>query len=255
MRRSGLVALVVSGAAALAASSAHAADMAAPSYYPPAAVLTLPPAHYDWTGFYLGGNVGAGLLDDLVSQAPGTPVTALTGSTRVNPVGLIGGAQAGINYEFAPVVIGAEVSWSASNISGSATVPTAAGAFERATDNPQWLGAVTGRIGYAANDVLVYVKGGGARMNVNYTQDILVGGALAGPTQSIGDTRNGYTAGVGIEYGLTENWSARLEYDYYGFGTRTYGFAQTPVTIQSQLQTLTFGINYRFTWAGGSLFH
>ena len=32
MRRSGLVALVVSGAAALAASSAHAADMAAPSY-------------------------------------------------------------------------------------------------------------------------------------------------------------------------------------------------------------------------------
>jgi outer membrane immunogenic protein len=110
MRRSGLVALVVSGAAALAASSAHAADMAAPSYYPPAAVLTLPPAHYDWTGFYLGGNVGAGLLDDLVSQAPGTPLTLLTGSTRVNPVGLIGGAQAGINYQFAPVVIGAEVS-------------------------------------------------------------------------------------------------------------------------------------------------
>lgn len=50
---------------ALTAVPAQAADMGVPSrsYYPP-----LPPAIYDWTGIYLGGHVGGGMLVDSVSQ-------------------------------------------------------------------------------------------------------------------------------------------------------------------------------------------
>jgi hypothetical protein len=81
---------VLSGAAFLA-MPADAADMGVParSYYPP-----LPPAIYDWTGIYLGGHVGGGMLNDYAGQNPGTtaPINLLTfGSLR--PTGVIGGSR------------------------------------------------------------------------------------------------------------------------------------------------------------------
>jgi outer membrane immunogenic protein len=82
------------------------------SYYPP-----LPPAVYDWTGIYLGGHIGGGILVDSVSQngvSPGGFNLANTGTLR--PAGVIGGAQVGANYEFAPWVVGIEGSWTDSAI-------------------------------------------------------------------------------------------------------------------------------------------
>jgi outer membrane immunogenic protein len=257
MRRLGPGLVAVALAAGFAAP-AHAADMApAPSYYPPAAAAVMPPALYDWTGFYLGGNLGAGLVDDNFSQLATTATTVnLFGSTRVSEAGFIGGAQMGVNYEFAPVVVGVEASWTDSAITGSSTslstTGTVAAVQERETSAPVWIAAATGRIGYAANTVLFYAKGGAAWMNVQYTQDTLVfGGALAS-TQVLSDTRTGFTAGVGVEYGMTENLSAKLEYDFYDFGTKNYNaFAQTPVSIDSNLHAIIVGLNYRFNWAGG----
>ena len=99
--------------------------------------------------------------------------------------------------------------------------------------------------------MLFYAKGGGAWMNVKYTQDTLVAGGALITTQGISDTRTGFTAGVGLEYGMTENLSAKLEYDFYDFGTKDYNvFTQTPVSVASNLHALTFGLNYRFNWAG-----
>ena len=238
-------------AATGAAGPAHAADMSVPpTYNPPRAAL--PPAMYDWTGIYFGGDVGAGLLMDSVGQAPApAAVTNLTGSTSLGPVGVIGGAQAGLNFEFAPVVIGGEVSWSSSAITGNASVlTTTPGVSERATSNTLWFATATGRAGYAANDWLFYAKGGGAVLNVGYTQDIVTVG-VTGPTQSIGSVRKGFTVGGGVEYGMTEDWSAKLEYDFFDFGSQTYDFNQTPVSINSRMSALTFGINYRLNWAGG----
>jgi outer membrane immunogenic protein len=236
-----------------AASSARAADMAVPPAYNPPRVA-LPPAMYDWTGLYFGGHVGAGLLHDSVTQA-GTPATTLVTGASLAPVGLIGGAQAGLNFQFAPVVLGGEVSWTDSNINGSAQAiagGAGAGSSERFVSNPLWIATATGRVGYAANDWLFYAKGGGAVMRVGYEEDVLTGGA-AGPNQSIGANRKGFTAGAGIEYGLTESLSAKLEYDFYDFGSQTYGYNTTPVAIKSDLQTLTFGLNYRLNWANGRL--
>jgi opacity protein-like surface antigen len=53
---------------------------------------------------------------------------------------------------------------------------------------------------------------------------------------------------VGLEYGLTENLSAKFEYDFLDFGTKTYNFTATPVSIRSDLSMLTLGLNYRFNW-------
>jgi outer membrane immunogenic protein len=229
---------------------ARAADLPAPatSYYPP---NPLPPAVYDWTGIYLGGNVGAGFLSDTFTPiGPTTGFGAPLGSTGLGPVGVIGGGQLGANFQWAPWVFGAEVSFDASNITATKAVPDSGGTSEGSTSNPQWIAAATGRFGWASNDLLFYAKAGGAWMHVSYTQEILTGG-IAGPVQSIGENRSGFTAGGGIEYAFTENLSARIEYDFYDFGTKDYpGFTVTPVSVNSNLNTLTFGLNYRFTWAG-----
>ena len=247
MKRLGLGLLTSVVAAAACVPLAHAADL------PAAPIAPAPyyrPALYDWTGIYLGGHVGGAALRDTYNQV-GAPVTVLTGPLDVNPGGVVGGGQVGANYEFAPWVVGIEGSWTDVGFSGITSVGTTTGLTENNTSTPQWFAAVTGRVGYAADSLLFYVKGGGAWMKVDYTQSLLVNPASPF-NQTITDTRSGFTAGVGVEYGLTENFSAKLEYNFYDFGTQTYnGFAQTPVSIKSDMHVVTFGLNYRFTWAGG----
>jgi len=263
LARPGFAAAVVVLASSLA--TAHAADMAvpAPSYYP-----KLPPAIYDWTGIYFGGHVGGGILVDSVSQnGVSTGKFDLANSGDLRPAGVIGGAQAGANYEFAPWVVGIEGSWTDSTISGS-TLMGCSGtckigatgiAQERFTSQALWFADLTGRLGYAANDWLFYAKAGGAWMRVNYTEDLLtvgVKGTVApgttAATQVLSDNRSGFTVGVGIEVGLVENLSGKIEYDFYDFGSKNYNFNTiTPVSVKSDLHTLTVGLNYKFNWSGG----
>jgi outer membrane immunogenic protein len=239
---------------------AQAADMAIParSYYVP-----VPPAIYDWTGIYLGGHIGGGMLVDSVSQngaSAGGFGLATTGNLR--PAGVIGGLQVGANYEFAPWVVGIEGSFTDSAIEGNTLIPCAGTCLfgagptaitqERFTSQAQWFAAVTGRAGYAANDWLFYAKAGGAWTRVRYTEDLLTAGGVTATTQNLNDNRTGFTVGAGIEFGLVENISAKVEYDFYDFGSKNYTFtAITPVTVKSDVHTLTVGLNYKFNWSGG----
>jgi outer membrane immunogenic protein len=244
---------------ALIGTPAFAADMGIPSrsYYPPP-----PPAIYDWTGIYVGGHIGGGILVDSASQnGVSTGGFNLANTGNLNPAGVIGGAQVGANYEFAPWVVGLEGSWTDSRINGNTligcTSPCAIGttviAQERFTSQAEWFAAVTGRFGYAANDWLFYGKVGGAWMNVRYTEDLLTTGApVTAATQVFTDNRIGFTVGAGIEIGLVENISAKIEYDFYDFGSKNYSFnAITPVSVNSNLHTIIVGLNYKFNWSGG----
>jgi len=260
-RTSAIWAFVLCGFA-VTAVPAQAADMGIParSYYPPPP----PPAIYDWTGIYVGGHIGGGLLVDSVSQngvSAGGFNLASTGDLR--PAGVIGGAQIGANYEFAPWVIGVEAAWTDSAITGSTkigcsgpclfgTAPTPI-ASERFTSHALWFADVAGRLGYAANDWLFYAKAGGAWMRVSYTEDLLTQAAGAtAVTQVVTDNRTGFLVGAGIELGLVENLSAKIEYDFYDFGSKNYSFTSiTPVGVKSDLHTLTVGLNYKFNWSGG----
>ena len=267
----------------LIGTPAFAADMAVPasSYYP----KYLPPAIYDWTGIYVGFHVGGGMLTDSVSQNGVSPNNFnLSGSGDLRPAGVIGGIQAGANYEFVPWVVGIEGSWSDSGIQGNTLIgcsacavqvplPTPPGGTvseslsqERFTSQAQWFAALTGRFGYAANDWLFYAKAGGAWMRVRYTEDLLSAGLInttvippiqiapgtTAATQVITDNRTGFTVGAGIEFGLVENLSAKIEYDFYDFGSKNYNFnAITPVSVSSNLHTIIVGLNYKFNWSGG----
>jgi outer membrane immunogenic protein len=165
------------------------------------------------------------------------------------------------HYEFVPWVVGVEGSWTDSGISGNTLIgctgPCAIGttaiAQERFTSQAQWFAALTGRFGYAANDWLFYGKVSGAWMDVRYTEDLLTtGGVTAVPNHVLTDTRSGFTVGAGIEFGLVENISAKIEYDFYDFGSKNYNFnAVTPVSVSSNLHAIIVGLNYKFNWSGG----
>jgi outer membrane immunogenic protein len=247
-----------------ATATAHAADMPVPGAYYPKSFP--PPAIYDWTGIYLGFHVGGGILTDSVSQnGVSSGAINLGGSGNLRPAGVIGGGQIGANYEFAPWVVGIEGSFTDSGISGSTLIPctacvanTLSISQERFTSHALWFAALTGRAGYAANDWLFYAKAGGAWMHVSYTEDLLATGTTAVPpgttvtSQVISDNRSGFTVGAGIEFGLVENLSGKIEYDFYDFGSKNYNFNPiTPVSVRSNLHTLTAGLNYKFNWPSG----
>jgi outer membrane immunogenic protein len=215
---------------------------AGPAYYPKSFP---PPAVYDWTGVYLGFHVGGGILTDSVSQngvsSTSATATSLLSSANLRPAGVLGGAQIGANYEFVPWVVGIEGSWTDSTNSGSTLIacsvcpPLPAPVIqERFTSHALWFAALTGRAGYAANDCLFYAKAGGAWLHVSYTEDLLVGAGVTAASQVLSDNRTGFTAGAGIEFGLVENLSGKIEYDFYGFGSKNYNFNFTPVSVRSQ---------------------
>lgn len=208
----------------------------------------------------VGGHLGGGILTDSVSQNAVTATSAnLDTSGSLRPAGVIGGGQVGANYEFVPWVVGIEGSWTGSTISGSTLIPCSTCVFggiatpqERFTSHALWFAALTGRAGYAANDWLFYAKAGGAWMRVTYTEDLLTAGGVTAATQILTDNRTGFTVGAGIELGLVENLSGKIEYDFYDFGSKNYNFnAITPVSVKSNLHTLTIGLNYKFNWSGG----
>ena len=63
--------------------------------------------------------------------------------------------------------------------------------------------------------------------------------------------RTGWTGGAGVEYALSQNWTAKLEYDYLGFGSESLNLA-TPTTLSYttnaslNVQEVKAGINYKF---------
>jgi outer membrane immunogenic protein len=259
MRRFGPGLLVGFAVAASAlATAASAADMpvpAAPAYAPP----VYRPVIYDWTGIYGGGHLGAGVLEEQVTTATTTLLQPSGTQTKLSPFSVVAGAQAGFNYQIQQIVIGAEGTYTWSNISGTQEIPALAPFSETSISTPRWYATATGKIGFAANDFLFYAKGGAAWMGVNYTQTVSTGITNLS-SQTITDTRSGFTVGGGMEFGMTENLSLKVEYDYLNFGTKTYTFANLntapaplvlPVAIRSSTSLLTAGINYRFNWGGG----
>ena len=83
-------------AAIAAAALAHASDLGP-------MVPNVPPApvYYNWTGFYLGGNLGGGWGRVSHEIFDATASIFEVGVTS-RPEGVIGGAQIGYNWQFAP---------------------------------------------------------------------------------------------------------------------------------------------------------
>jgi outer membrane immunogenic protein len=231
----GTVALVALGAI----SPTLAADLAARPGYTKAPVYAQP--IYNWTGFYIGGHLG-GAFD-------GNNSFNGTLNNNNNDGRFMGGVQGGYDYQFAPnwvMGIEGQYSWLGDNNNGVAFTGAAAGLVY--TNNVRALGSVTGRLGYTWGPGLLYVKGGYAY--ADYTESLTFGGV----PQMFALNNNhhdGYTVGAGLEYMFAQNWSAKVEYQYYNFGSTSF---VTPAVLvpfgstRDDEHTVKAGINYRFNW-------
>ena len=118
------------------------------------------------------------------------------------------------------------------------------------TNNQRALGSVTGRIGYTWGPALLYVKGGYAFAD---NSESLLGGGVPIAFALTGDSQNGFTVGAGFEYLFTQNWAAKIEYQYYNFGNSSFTVpaALAPFgSFRTDDHVVKVGLNYRFNWGG-----
>lgn len=230
---------------------ASAADMAVKARPAP-----LPVVVYNWTGCYIGGNIGGGWVkqDQFRTDQIGVgPALANYGGETSSA--FIGGGQVGCDYQFAGNwVIGVQGQFDWGSIKGSHFLP----AFPtfNMQDKVDFIGTATVRLGYLfAPQVLGYVKGGGAWKR---DSDVLfLPGGLA-VSESAGWTATGWTVGGGIEWMFAPGWSVFGEYNYMDFGTRNVTFTSAPgllpvgehINVTQTASTALFGLNYKFNFGG-----
>ena len=238
LMRTRIVSLVVAALGVGVTQPASAADLPtkAPVYRAPA---------FNWAGCYAGGHVG-GIWGDkdwtVRTNGANTPAGEHTAD------GWLGGVQAGCNYEFANrFVFGIQGDYAWANAEGSHDSAREIGvAYHSKTKS---LASVTGRVGYAWDRFLGYIKGGGAWQRDEYWATTII----LGTAYTARETRSGWTVGIGGEYAFTSFLSGFVEYNYYDFGTRQIGL--TPqvaglgpafVDITATTSVVRAGINFRF---------
>ena len=206
-------ALLATVAAIGFASVASAADLPTkgPYYKAPMAA----PA-FSWTGFYLGGDVGYGWgrSSGTGTDSAGLGLTPYDYDTN----GVIGGGFLGYNYQINQFVVGVEADWQAADLKGNSGSFTNPGATYTFSTNVNNYGSLRGRLGYAVDRWLVFATGGWA-WGYASTSFAFTG---TPPFSTNSGNRSGWTGGGGVEYAITNNWLARLEYRYTDLGSRAY---------------------------------
>jgi outer membrane immunogenic protein len=237
-----LLAGVSLGALALA-SGAQAADMAArPVYKAPVAAPV-----WSWAGFYVGANVGFASARTNISNPNNTFFFLASSNFNSSQSGVIGGLEAGYNWQFNSVVVGLEGDISAASLSRSTSPGTIAPPADTFNGNMTALGTVRGRIGWAFDRILIYGTGGVAFADLKdqYVSPIFPFTATASSSAT------GWTAGGGVEFALSGNWTAKVEYLHVGFPSRSATvspFASTPYifAFKDSVDIGRVGINYKF---------
>lgn len=216
------------------AAPAIAADMPQPDYSKAPVVQPAPQTFYDWTGVYAGLNAGYAWGD---FEGDGIdPAGAFGGDFDGD--GFIGGATLGANWQFDQFVFGVEGDFNFADISGSTTFGVAPATVGAETN---WLSTVRGRAGIAIDNILIYGTGGVAFADVD--------SSYAGPggVGSDSNTHTGWTAGAGVEVGMTPNLSVKAEYLYVDLGDESYNYTPTAAAdLELDSHIVRAGLNYRF---------
>jgi outer membrane immunogenic protein len=233
------------------AGMASAADLPARTYTK--APAAAPVMTYNWSGCYVGANVGGGWAHTRQEFAP-APFTGLLFSDGQGS-NVIGGGQVGCDYQFDRFVVGAEGQFDFGRVNSSAIEPLFP-TFTSAAQTKQIFTA-TARVGYlVVPSVLAYVKGGAA-----WAQTYLaVTGSvpIAFLSESAALNRSGWTVGGGAEWMFSPGWSVFAEYNYMDFGNGMAGYVAAPNTVGAPnvlnarltTQTALVGVNYKFSWGG-----
>lgn len=239
--------------AALAAGAAMTASVAGAAAGP-----------VDWTGIYLGGNVGYawGHADVSWQPAPGfpdpnnlLPIRIAGSAGTMKPSSLTGGIAAGYNLQSGALLAGIEADVDYLNATASRFhdfVPDGFNSSVSGSVSLEWLLTARGRFGFAVDRYLVYATGGVAMSKVGY-RDQQTYAAVAPGIGSSSQWRAGWTVGGGAEVALSDAWTAKAEYLHLDFGSTSYtatssDYAPASGTHHHRLTAdlVRVGVNYRF---------
>ena len=254
--------------------NAFAADVAPRYSKAPVAPVDV----WNWSGLYIGGNVG-GAWDhgssatDFLSPGAAPAIATNPQNNSLTSSALIGGVHGGYNWQANRWVLGIEADWDWTNTNNSVCRQTDGFSvactdngrgFLTLNENTEWLASVRGRVGYAWNRVMVYGTGGAAwgKIDASINANCLVAGCGASilklnSTVNFSNTETGWVAGAGIEAMLSANWIVRAEYLHYDLGSVNYTatfpavsgvvLAQTATWSRSfQYDTVRAGLSYKF---------
>lgn len=212
---------VTAGSASVMAADLPQSPAPAPAYEAvPAAQQSI-----DWSGIYVGGNLGwtFGQFESSVGGAA---------KTDTNTNGVSGGLYTGYNYQITPnLVLGAEADF---NLTDIERTKTSGGLALRSSSD--WNSNIRGRIGYAFDRYLVYGAGGLAIADLE----------MAGNGAKDSKTAIGWTLGAGAEAAITNNVVARFDYTYQDFGKETFNLGGTSVRSDYSDSQVRMGIGYKF---------
>ena len=251
----------------LGLASAQAADLSLETAPAPVAEGSA----YNWSGFYIGvhGGIGGGTFNHAFTGDPQeiiAPQKALPNSYGENEditaFGAFGGAQVGYNHQLNPNwVIGVEADLAASGIKAKDSWSNNWNDGEEVQTRDMetmidWFGTIRGRLGYAMDNLLIYGTGGAAygsvKTSASYENAWNYGEYRYGDSFSHSDTKFGWTAGAGFEYGVTENITFKTEYLYVDLGSIGIsgynGFLDDTgrTSVDTAFHTLKAGLNYKF---------
>jgi outer membrane immunogenic protein len=255
MRRYSLT-LLVAAAIGLATSQLASATDLGPVRRPPpqapVAYVPPPPPPFSWTGFYIGGNVGAAWTHGDVTDSFGNSFS------NSQQAVFAGGGQVGANYQWNWLVVGVEADfdWLANNHNSSNAFVGPGGHSFQLSANDRWITMVAGRAGVAFNTLpnwLFYGRGGGGWVGVNNPTltDVTTGNSLS---ISNSNSKSGLLVGAGIEWAFAPNWTAKIEYNKLFLDNSTFTVApgilggDVVTVFHRDVQTATVGINYLFNW-------
>jgi outer membrane immunogenic protein len=207
------------------------------------------PAPCDWSGFYLGMNVGvAGLQTDITDLDDYNTF----GTTSLEDTNFAVGGQMGYNWQKGAFVFGLEVDADYLNTEKSFNT------FDNSGD-PQYLyrakvdfqGSLRARGGIAVDNALIYATGGVAVSHGSSKFNEVDGEDLPTGERATQDAwQPGFVGGVGVEYKFNCHWSARMEalYSHYPESTNVVEPGETNYrfSFQNDVYSARFGINYLF---------
>ena len=234
------------------AAAAAAADMRVVK-----APVVAAPVAYDWSGFYLGGNIGYSVARNHDNEFLINPLTTSPQGQAFTlaPAGAVGGGQIGYNWQAnGGLLFGLEADWQWTNQVDSACISFCipGGGSLNVEQRLRWLATARGRIGYAANGWLWYATGGAAWGRTTNSDAMFFNAFRAG---SFDHTKSGWTVGGGIETALAGGWTAKLEYLYVDLGRTRDVLTGFPTPAGSAFETIDqsmhdhivrVGLNYRF---------
>jgi outer membrane immunogenic protein len=223
----GSVALIVLGLASGLSIPAIAGDLEVAPLGSPYKAARPVMRVYDWSGIYIGGNVGGHWGSDKITTVTdtgggfsdaGAAAIDAAAATTLNPQGFIGGLQAGYNLEGSGGVFGIEVD--ADWLGGSATRMVTNIPFinprDVLTDTTQATFLSTLRLRWGttaiADRALLFVTAGFSFATLKTTDTFGHFGNTVITSTSGSSTQPGLAAGGGLEYAFTDNLSAKVEY-------------------------------------------